>query len=116
MEALSLPVHPELDPESSDGGGVDGNEVGMAKKKKRWLNLDLNMQGVFLHVLADCLGSVVVIVSTAIVWKVMIDMFQAFFFERLGSNSIPVLGLTQGQKFSNSVDNSLTENTGALKR
>ena len=41
---------------------------------------------------------------------------SGFFFARLGSNSIPVLGLTQGQKFSNSVDNSLTENTGALKR
>ena len=39
-----------------------------------------------------------------------------FFFERLGSNSIPVLGLTQDQKFSNSVDNSLTQNTGAKKR
>ena len=39
-----------------------------------------------------------------------------FFFERLGSNSIPVLGLTQGQKFSNSVDNSLTQNTGAEKK
>ena len=41
---------------------------------------------------------------------------RLFFFERLGSNSIPVLGLTQDQKFSNSVDNSLTQNTGAKKR
>ena len=38
------------------------------------------------------------------------------FFERLGSNSISVLGLTQGQKFSNSVDNSLTQNTEAGKK
>ena len=43
-------------------------------------------------------------------------VYAGFFFERLGSNSIPVLGLTQGQKFSNSVDNSLTQNTGAEKR
>ena len=42
--------------------------------------------------------------------------YQALFFGRLGSNSIPILGLTQDQKFSNSVDNSLTQNTGAKKR
>ena len=58
MEVLS---HADV---SSSGGVAETN------KKKRWLGLDLNMQGVFLHVLADCLGSVVVIVSTAIVWQV----------------------------------------------
>ena len=58
MEVLS---HADF---SSSGGMAEAN------KKKRWLGLDLNMQGVFLHVLADCLGSVVVIVSTAIVWQV----------------------------------------------
>ena len=45
-----------------------------------------------------------------------ISPLNRLFFERLGSNSIPVLGLTQDQKFSNSVDNSLTQNTGAKKR
>ena len=58
MEALSMP--PDYDDINAE----------QTKKKKRWLGLDLNMQGVFLHVLADCLGSVVVIVSTAIVWQV----------------------------------------------
>ena len=41
---------------------------------------------------------------------------QAGFFKRLGSNSIPVLSLTQGQKCFNSVDNPPTQNTGAEKR
>ena len=35
-----------------------------------------------------------------------------FFFEHLGSNSIPVLGLTQDQNFSNSVDNSNSKYQG----
>jgi zinc transporter 1 len=36
---------------------------------------NMNMRGVFLHVMADALGSVVVIISAVIMWKVNISLF-----------------------------------------
>ena len=33
------------------------------------LGMNMNMRGVFLHVMADALGSVVVIVSAIIIWQ-----------------------------------------------
>ena len=39
-----------------------------------------------------------------------------FFYERLGSNSFPVLGLTRGQKFSNSANFDVTQKSGVLKQ
>jgi zinc transporter 1 len=37
-------------------------------KSKKSKPKNLNMQGVFLHVLADALGSVVVIISALVIW------------------------------------------------
>ena len=37
---------------------------------------NMNMRGVFLHVMADALGSVVVIISAVIMWKVRSIVFM----------------------------------------
>jgi len=39
---------------------------------------NMNMRGVFLHVMADALGSVVVIVSALIMWKVCESFFSRY--------------------------------------
>ena len=66
--------------------------------------------------MAQMKAQIMLLMKSWILFGGNIHLQSGFFFERLGSNSIPVLGLTQGQKFSNSVDNSLTQNTRALKR
>ena len=46
-----------------------GNKNGGEKNAKKTSSSQMNMRGVFLHVLADALGSVVVIISAVIMWK-----------------------------------------------
>lgn len=54
------------------------------------LSKQLNMQGVFLHVLSDALGSVIVIVTALVCWlipgqealKLYLDPTLRFFFYR----------------------------------
>ena len=58
ISLLSLPEHGH-----SHGGG--NHSHGDEKKKP---SAQLNMKGVFLHVLADALGSIVVIISALIIW------------------------------------------------
>ncbi len=47
----------------------DKKAAAAAGKKKGGSGAQMNMRGVFLHVLADALGSVVVIISAIIMWK-----------------------------------------------
>ena len=75
------------------------HQPGPAKKEKQWLGLDLNMQGVFLHVLADCLGSVVVIISTAIVWQVLREKIHHISGKRANKHKLMLVTMTLDRRY-----------------
>ena len=52
------------------GGGGDGDGGGDGGDKEKTVTSgdQLNIQGVFLHVMADALGSVVVLISASVIW------------------------------------------------
>ena len=62
------PGRTEVDRQGVGGGGGDGDGRCQDKEETVTSGDQLNIHGVFLHVMADALGSVVVLISASVIW------------------------------------------------
>ncbi|VDM12141.1 unnamed protein product [Wuchereria bancrofti] len=69
--AMAIANLQEVHPDNSDLIAQSHMKIDKSKeKKKKRLSKQLNMHGVFLHVLSDAIGSVIVIVTALVCWLV----------------------------------------------
>ncbi|KAL6596105.1 hypothetical protein ACP70R_047469 [Stipagrostis hirtigluma subsp. patula] len=98
QQILEIPLgnmHSHCSEGQSANGESSSSEIGLHKKSGNRHHIDHNMEGIFLHVLADTMGSVGVVISTLLIkykgWLIADPICSVFISVMIVSSVLPLL-------------------------
>lgn len=95
LEVPLINIHSHCSEAHSCNGELDSSETGNHNKSRNQHHIDHNMEGIFLHVLADTMGSVGVVISTLLIkykgWLIADPICSVFISIMIVSSVLPLL-------------------------